>query len=87
LYFPGRFKGDRIWIHLPPHALRAAPASSRTAKGQLQLRLESVTHRPGIARLRFTDGITVDVPRSGFAAWTDNENWIVQIPPESIRVY
>jgi len=86
LYFPGRFKGDRMWVHLPPHALRAVPASA-TAKGPLQLRLESVTQRPGVSRLRFAAGIVVDIPRAVPPPSPDNGEWTVEIPPDAIRVY
>jgi molybdate transport system ATP-binding protein len=86
-YIPGHLIGDRIWIHLPPHSLRATPASGRPAKGQLALRLDSITQRPGSARLRFAAGITVDLPRPVPPASPDNEEWIVEIPPETIRVY
>ena len=85
-YYPGHLLGDRIWLHVPPQELRVMAADGRPGPNQVAARLERIAERPSAVRLEFSGDITVEVPRSEYEKQKDNRDWLVEFPPESIRV-
>jgi molybdate transport system ATP-binding protein len=86
-YLPGHFRGDRVWIMASPNALRISPSNgARSGLNQLSARLVSATERPGTVRLEFSGGLTAELSHDEYARQKDNKSWIVEIPPEAIRV-
>ncbi len=85
-YFPGRLKGDRVWLFARPEELRAVPGSSRPGPNQVPARLLRVAERPQGVRLEFSGDLVVDMPRTGFVTPKDNKEWLVEFPPPALRV-
>ena len=45
-----------------------------------------VSDKPRSVRLEFAGDISVEMPRQEFERQRDNKDWLVEFPPESIRV-
>jgi hypothetical protein len=41
---------------------------------------------PRVVRLEFAGGIVAEIPRHEFERRKDNEAWLVEFPPEALRV-
>jgi len=50
------------------------------------VKLLRVSERPQAIRLEFSRDITVEMPRAEFERQKDNEEWLVEFPPQSIRM-
>ena len=86
-YFPGHFRGDRVWVCARAEQLRAAPPNgSRPGVNQVRAELLRVSERPQGVRLEFAGGIAVDMPREEFEPRKDNKEWVVEFPPGILRV-
>jgi molybdate transport system ATP-binding protein len=87
LYFPGRLRGDQVWMCARAEELRAQPHNgSRPGPNQVPARLVRVSERAQAVRLEFADEIAVDVPREQYARQKDNKDWLVEFPPQALRV-
>jgi molybdate transport system ATP-binding protein len=86
-YFPGRLRGDQVWICARAEELRAQPQNgSRPGPNQVTARLLRVSERAQSVRLEFADEIAVDVAREQYERQKDNKDWLVEFPPQSLRV-
>jgi len=86
-YFPGRLRGDRVWLCVLPGELRATPHDgSKAQPNQVSARLERATDMPRAVRLEFAGGLVAEVPRDDFARQKDNKEWLVEFPPHALRV-
>ncbi|MGH9723062.1 MAG: ABC transporter ATP-binding protein [Bryobacteraceae bacterium] len=88
-YLPGHLLGDHVWLWAPASELRARPGSSQGARpgpNQVPSPLIRVSERLRSVRLEFARSLTVEVTRDEFAAQKDNKEWLVEFPPEAIRV-
>jgi ABC-type sulfate/molybdate transport systems ATPase subunit len=86
-YFPGRLRGDRVWLCARAEELRAAPLNgSRSGPNLVPSRLARVSERAQAVRLEFTGEIAVDVPREQYEREKDNKDWVVEFPPQALRV-
>ncbi len=86
-YFPGHLRGDRVWVCARAEELRAAPHNgSRPGPNQVPSRLLRVTERAQAVRLEFAGDFAVDVPREQYNRQKDNKEWVVEFPPEALRV-
>jgi len=86
-YFPGRLRGDRVWLCVEAAALRVAPHDgSRPPVNHVPARLERATDLARTVRLEFAGAIVAEVPRQEFARQKDNKEWLVEFPPEALRV-
>jgi molybdate transport system ATP-binding protein len=86
-YLPGRLLGDHVSLCVSPDALRVRPSNgSRPGANQVRVELVRVAERPQSVRLQFSAGITAEVPRASFLDQKDNKEWLVEFPPEAIRV-
>lgn len=83
VYYPGRLLGDRVWLCISSADLRVAPPNG--ANG-VPLKLERVAETPRSTRLEFAGGVTAEMSRAEFARQKDNKEWLVEFPPQSIRV-
>jgi len=86
-YLPGRLRGDRVWLCVEPGHLRAtAHDGSKPAANQVPACLERVSQLPRAVRLEFAGGIVAEVPRHEFERQKDNKDWLVEFPPDALRV-
>ncbi|HTM50909.1 MAG TPA: ATP-binding cassette domain-containing protein [Bryobacteraceae bacterium] len=87
-YYPGRFLRDRVWLCVRAEDLRAQAANGSTPDGpnRVPVKLVRVSPRPRTVRLEFSPGITVEMSRAEFERQKDNEEWLVEFPPCSIRM-
>jgi molybdate transport system ATP-binding protein len=86
-YFPGRLRGDRVWLCVEPGQLLAAPRDgSRPAANQVAAQLERASEMPRAVRLEFAGGIVAEVARRDFEQQKDNKDWLVEFPPDALRV-
>ena len=86
-YFPGRLRGDRVWLCVQPGELRViANDGSKPQSNQIAMRLERVLEMPRSVRLEFAGAIVADVARPEFEPQKDNKDWLVEFPPQALRV-
>ena len=85
-YFPGHFRGDRVWVAAAAENLRAQTAEGAPGPNQVPLELLRAVPRAQSVLLEFALGISVSVPYSDFAPRKDNKNWVVEFPPEALRI-
>ena len=86
-YFPGRLRGDRVWVCARAEELRAHPHNgSRPEPNQVPARLLRVSERARAVRLEFEEDLAVDLPREQFDRQKDNKDWLVEFPPHALRV-
>jgi len=85
-YFPGRLRGDRVWIYVRPRQLRARPAHGETKPNEIEADLVGIAERPGRVRLIFQGGVSVDLDRSDYEVNKDNKRWVVEFPLDSLRI-
>jgi molybdate transport system ATP-binding protein len=87
-YYPGRFLHDRVWLCMRAEDLRVhTPNGSKTeGANRVPVKLLRVSERPQAIRLEFSRDITVEISRADFERQKDNEEWLVEFPPQSIRV-
>jgi ABC-type Fe3+/spermidine/putrescine transport system ATPase subunit len=87
LYYPGRLRGDRVWMCVGPEQLRIARRSNGSPEpNQIPLRLLRVSEKPEALRLEFEGGIVVETPREEFERQKDNQEWLVEFPPHALRI-
>ena len=87
-YYPGRFLRDRVWLCIRAEDLRveAPNGSGQAGVNRVPVKLLRVSERPQAIRLEFSRDITVELSRTEFERQKDNEEWLVEFPPQSIRV-
>ena len=86
-YFPGRLLGDRVWLCAHAEDLKAAGTNgARPGTNQVPVKLLRIWEKPGSMRLEFSHGIRVEIPQQEFARQKDNREWLVEFPPNSLRV-
>jgi molybdate transport system ATP-binding protein len=84
-YFPGHFKGDRVWVAVRAEDLRVSGGAKPQAN-QVAATLLRASERSQGVRLEFSSGITADLAREEFERQRDNEEWLVEFPPHALRV-
>jgi len=85
-YFPGRLIGDHVWLCIRPDDLTAAPRDGRPCANQIPATLVSAVERPERVRLQFGPDLAVDVPRSEFEKSRTAKEWVIEFPPNSLRI-
>jgi molybdate transport system ATP-binding protein len=87
-YYPGRLLGDRVWVCVSSEDLRvAAPDGPKPeATNRVPVKLVRVSETPRATRLEFSRDVTVEMSRAEFERQKDNKEWLVEFPPQSIRV-
>ncbi len=85
-YFPGRFKGDQVWLCVRPDQLAALPRDGKPGPNQVPAQLMRVTEKPQAVRLEFAGKITVEIPRAEFDRQRHNKDWVIEFPAAVLRV-
>jgi molybdate transport system ATP-binding protein len=86
-YFPGRLRGDRVWLCVQASELRVGPHDgSKPQANQVPARLERALEMPQSVRLEFSGPIVAEIPRPEFDRQKDNKEWLVEFPPQALRV-
>jgi molybdate transport system ATP-binding protein len=85
-YFPGRFKGDRVTMYVRPEQLIVSARLGRPGPNQIAASLSRAIEKPQAIRLEFEGGIIADIGRAEFDRLRDNNDWLIEFPPGSLRV-
>jgi len=85
-YIPGHLIGDRLWVCVRPDQLQALPKDGRPSQNQVPAALNYVVERPNGVRLEFANDIAVEMPRAQYEKVERAREWVVQIPPDALRV-
>jgi molybdate transport system ATP-binding protein len=85
-YFPGHLLGDRVWVCVRADQLRAAARNGKPGPNQVPAQLSSVTDTAQNVRLEFVGGISVILSRADFDRQKHNKEWIIEFPPQALRV-
>jgi len=85
-YFPGRFKGDRVWLCVRPEDLKAGPRNGRLGPNQVPATLARATAMPGVVRLEFDRDLAVLAPRQDYESNRHAKDWVIEFPPDRLRV-
>jgi molybdate transport system ATP-binding protein len=85
-YFPGRFKGDRVTLCVRPEQLIVSARLGRPGPNQVPATLSRAIEKPQGMRLEFEGGLIADVGRAEFERLRDNQEWLIEFPPSSLRV-
>lgn len=85
-YFPGHFKGDRIWLCVRPEALKAVARDGRPGANQVPAQLLNVVDKSSTVRLEFSGDVAVEMPRAAYEPLRQTKEWAVEFPPEALRV-
>jgi molybdate transport system ATP-binding protein len=85
-YFPGRLLGDRVHVSIGAEQLRIMGAGGKPQTNQVRTRLVRVADRPGGVRLEFEGGLIAAAPRDVYERQKDNREWVVEFPPQALRV-
>ncbi len=85
-YFPGRLRGDRVWLCIRPAELRAVPRDGKAGPNQVLAELVRVGERPRALRLEFTGGILVDMDATEFERYRHNKEWLIDFPSQGLRI-
>ncbi len=86
-YFPGHLRGDRVWLCVRAAELRVTGRNGeRPEANQIPAKLLGVSEMPHSVRLEFSGGISVELSRQQFEQQKDNKDWLVEFPPDALRV-
>ncbi len=85
-YFPGHFKGDRIWLCVRPESLKAVARDGRPGANQVPAQLLNVVDKSSTVRLEFSGDVSVEMPRAAYEPLRQTKEWAVEFPPEALRV-
>jgi molybdate transport system ATP-binding protein len=85
-YFPGRLRGDRVWLCVRPEQLTVAPREGKPGPNQVPVQLIRVGEKLHSMRLEFTGNIAVELSRAEFDRQKHNRDWLVEFPPHALRV-
>jgi molybdate transport system ATP-binding protein len=85
-YFPGKFKGDRVWMCVSPAELIASPRDGKPGPNQVPVQLVRAAERPQTVRLEFAGDVTVEMSRPDYERQKHNKDWVVEFPPRALRV-
>ena len=85
-YLPGHFRGDRVWVAAGATALHAHPGGVEPRANLVPAQFLRASDRPNGRRLEFAGDIFVDVSREEFEEQRHNREWLVEFPPQALRV-
>jgi molybdate transport system ATP-binding protein len=84
-YFPGRLRGDRVWLCVRPEQLAVSAREGKPGPNQIPAELLRVVELPQAVRLEFAGGIDVELSRPEFEKQKENKEWLVWFPPQALR--
>lgn len=85
-YFPGRLRGDRVWLCVRPEQLNVLPRDGKPGPNQIPAQLLRVVEMPHTFRLEFAGDLFVELSRAEFERQKHNKEWLVTFPPHALRV-
>jgi molybdate transport system ATP-binding protein len=85
-YIRGHLIGDHVWICVRPDQLRALPKDGKLTQNQIPAALNHVVQKPTGVRLEFENDIAVEMQRPEYEKYDRVKEWVVQFPPEVLRV-
>jgi molybdate transport system ATP-binding protein len=85
-YFPGKLRGDRVWMCVRPDQLGALPRLGKPGPNQVALPLIRAVELPASVRLEFTGEVAVELSRWEFERHKQVREWLVEFPPQALRV-
>lgn len=86
-YFAGHLRGDRVTLCVRWEKLRAMPASGKPGPNQLAATLLRVTCGRHSARIHLSGDLVVEMPLSAWDQHSHVRQWMVEFPPEHLRVF
>lgn len=81
-YFPGLLLGARLRLGIRADSLRVEGLGAAGAR----FRLARTSRRTQTVRCEFENGLVAEVAERGFDSGTRQTEWMVQFPPEELRV-
>jgi hypothetical protein len=76
-----------VWLCVRPEELRAVRHNgSRPDLNQVPAKLVRVSDRPRSVWLEFEGDISVEMPLREFEHQRDNKDWLVEFPPDALKV-
>ena len=85
-YFPGKLRGDRVWLCVRPEQLSVAAREGKPGPNQVPAQLIRAIEMPQAVRLEFAGELTVELSRAEFDKQKHNKEWLVGFPPQVLRV-
>ena len=85
-YFPGKFRGDRVWLCVRPDQLHLLPRQGKPGSNQVPLELLRTVELPHSVRLEFASEVAVELSRGEFERQKHAREWLVEFPPQALRV-
>ena len=85
-YFPGRFRGDRVWLSVRPEQLVASPRDGPLGPNQTAAQLVRAIETPSSVRLEFSGDIRVELSRAEWEKQKHTKEWAVWFPQDALRV-
>ena len=85
-YFPGHFRGDRVWVAVAAENLRAYAGDTAPGPNRVALELTRTVPRAQSVLLEFAGGVSVALSYRDYAPAKDNKSWLVEFPPDALRI-
>jgi len=85
-YFPGKLRGDRLWLCVRPEQLSVSAREGRPGPNQVPAQLIRTIEMPQAVRLEFAGDLTVELSRPEFEKQKHNKEWLVNFPAQALRV-
>ena len=85
-YFPGHFRGDRVWVAVAAENLRVHAGDLTPGPNYVPLELLRTVPRSRSVLLEFSSGVFVSLPHDEFARQKDNKSWLVEFPAAALRI-
>ncbi len=85
-YFPGRFRGDKVWLCVRPQQLQARALDGKPGANQVPAQLLRAVEKLQSVRLEFAGELAVEVSRPEFERLRGVREWMVEFPPDALRV-
>jgi molybdate transport system ATP-binding protein len=85
-YFPGHFRGDRVWVAVAAESLLAHSSDMAPQPNCVALDLVRAVPRARSVLLEFSFGVSVSLSHEEFSRSKDNKGWLVEFPPDALRI-
>jgi molybdate transport system ATP-binding protein len=85
-YFPGHFRGDRVWVAIAAEDLLVHSGDLGPQPNCVALDLVRAVPRARSVLLEFSFGVFASLSHDAFARQKDNKGWLVEFPPDALRV-
>ena len=76
----------RNFLRVRPDQLRALPKDGKLGQNQIPAALNHVVQKPNGVRLEFENDLAVEMQRLEYEKYDRVKEWVVQFPPDALRV-